>query len=170
MKRILILGGGFGGVYAALTLEKRLKAELDRGEVELGLQTRRAGATADAALLSSGERLPTRTLVSTVPSGPNPLVAALRCRMDRGRIATTPYLELPEHPGVWAVGDCAFIIDAKTGQPARPRRSTPRGRRAAWPRTSRRAGTARPGARSPSRRWARWAPSATARPLPRSSA
>ena len=28
MKRILILGGGFGGVYAALTLEKLLKAEL----------------------------------------------------------------------------------------------------------------------------------------------
>ena len=32
MMRILILGGGFGGVYAALTLEKLLKAELDRGE------------------------------------------------------------------------------------------------------------------------------------------
>jgi NADH dehydrogenase len=88
--------------------------------VELRLQTRLAGATADAALLSSGERVPTRTLVSTVPSGPNPLVAALRCRMDRGRIATTPYLELPEHPGVWAVGDCALIIDAKTGQPSPP--------------------------------------------------
>ena len=40
MTRILILGGGFGGVYAALTLEKLLKAELDRGEVELGLVSR----------------------------------------------------------------------------------------------------------------------------------
>ena len=40
MKRILILGGGFGGVYAALTLEKLLKAGLDRGEVELGLVSR----------------------------------------------------------------------------------------------------------------------------------
>jgi NADH:ubiquinone reductase (H+-translocating) len=40
MVRILILGGGFGGVYAALTLEKLLKAELDRGEVELGLVSR----------------------------------------------------------------------------------------------------------------------------------
>ncbi len=88
--------------------------------VELRLQTRLAGATADAALLSSGERVPTRTLVSTVPSGPNPLVAALRCRMDRGRIVTTPYLELHDHPGVWAVGDCALIIDAKTGQPSPP--------------------------------------------------
>ncbi|HXD97689.1 MAG TPA: FAD-dependent oxidoreductase, partial [Candidatus Acidoferrum sp.] len=38
--RILILGGGFGGVYTALTLEKLLKAEIRRGEVELGLVSR----------------------------------------------------------------------------------------------------------------------------------
>src|SRR4029453_3521698 len=38
--RILILGGGFGGVYTALTLEKTLKAEIRRGEVELGLVSR----------------------------------------------------------------------------------------------------------------------------------
>ena len=38
--RILILGGGFGGVYTALTLEKQLKTELRRGEVELGLVSR----------------------------------------------------------------------------------------------------------------------------------
>src|SRR5438309_5207717 len=38
--RILILGGGFGGVYAALTLEKLLGREIRRGEVELGLISR----------------------------------------------------------------------------------------------------------------------------------
>src|SRR5262245_15210839 len=40
MKRILILGGGFGGVYTALHLEKLLSRELDAGEVELGLVNR----------------------------------------------------------------------------------------------------------------------------------
>jgi NADH dehydrogenase len=88
--------------------------------VELRLGTRLAGATAEAALLAGGERIPTRTLVSTVPSGPNPLVAALACRKDRGRIVTEPTLALPEHPGVWAVGDCALVIDARTGQPSPP--------------------------------------------------
>src|SRR5713101_1404005 len=38
--RILILGGGFGGVYAALTLEKLLEREIRRGEIELGLVSR----------------------------------------------------------------------------------------------------------------------------------
>ena len=38
--RILILGGGFGGVYTALTLEKILKRDLKRGEVEIALVSR----------------------------------------------------------------------------------------------------------------------------------
>lgn len=88
--------------------------------VEVRLHTRLAGATADAALLAGGERIATRTLVSTVPSGPNPLVAALPCQKDRGRIVTERDLAVPGHPGVWAVGDCALIIDAKTGQPSPP--------------------------------------------------
>jgi NADH dehydrogenase FAD-containing subunit len=35
--RILILGGGFGGVYTALALEKKLERELDEGRVEQSL-------------------------------------------------------------------------------------------------------------------------------------
>jgi NADH dehydrogenase len=38
--RILILGGGFGGVYTALTLEKLLKREIAAGDVELGRVSR----------------------------------------------------------------------------------------------------------------------------------
>jgi len=39
-KRILILGGGFGGVYAALRLEKLLAAPLARQDVEICLVSR----------------------------------------------------------------------------------------------------------------------------------
>jgi NADH:ubiquinone reductase (H+-translocating) len=88
--------------------------------VELRLNTRLAGATAEAALLAGGERIETRTLVSTVPGGPNPVVAALNCPKDRGRIVTDPHLEVPGHVGVWAVGDCALIVDALTGEPSPP--------------------------------------------------
>jgi NADH:ubiquinone reductase (H+-translocating) len=88
--------------------------------VQIRLDTRLGGATGEAALLASGERIPTRTLVSTVPSGPNPLVAMLPCKKDRGRVVTGPNLELPEYPGVWAVGDCALILDGRTGQPSPP--------------------------------------------------
>lgn len=93
---------------------------LQRRGVEIHLNTRLAGATAEYALLDGGERIPTKTLVSTVPSGPNPLVAALPCKKENGRIVVNEYLEVPDYPGVWAVGDCAWVPDRKTGHPCPP--------------------------------------------------
>lgn len=93
---------------------------LQRRKVEIRLNTRLAGATGDYALLQWGERIPTKTLISTVPSAPHSLLTALPCRKERGRIVTNEFLELPEFPGVWAVGDCAWIIDQKSGQPCPP--------------------------------------------------
>src|SRR5207302_9410750 len=84
---------------------------LQRRGVEIRLNTRLAGATAESALLDRGDRIPTKTLVSTVPAAPNPLVAALPCKQERGRIAVTKFLEVLEHPGVWALGDCAWVVD-----------------------------------------------------------
>ena len=90
------------------------KLLMKRG-VEIRLGTRLAGATMDAALLEGGDRIATRTLVSTVPSAPNPLVAMLPVKKERGRILVDADLQVPEHPGLWAVGDCAAIRDARTG-------------------------------------------------------
>ncbi len=89
---------------------------LQRRGVEIRLKTRLVGATADYALLDGGEKIPTKTLVSTVPSAPHPLVTALPCKKDNGKIVVNEYLEVPDYPGVWAVGDCAWIPDRKTGQ------------------------------------------------------
>ena len=93
---------------------------LIRRGVEIKLNTRLHGATVDAALLAGGERIPARTVVSTVPSAPNPLVAALPCKKEKGRIVVDQHLEVPDYPGVWAVGDCAWILDARTGEPCPP--------------------------------------------------
>src|SRR5258708_11460203 len=67
--------------------------------VEIRLNAHLNGATSDAAVLASGERIPTRTLVSTVPSAPNPLVATLPVATANGRIVVDQYLELPDPPG-----------------------------------------------------------------------
>src|SRR5919107_3105491 len=37
--RILVVGGGYVGMYTALRLQRRLKRELDRGEVEITVVT-----------------------------------------------------------------------------------------------------------------------------------
>ena len=88
---------------------------LSKRGVEVRLRNRLAGATAEAALLEGGERIATRTLVSTVSSAPNPLVAVLPVKKERGRIVVDSHLAVPDHPGVWAVGDCAFVVDGGSG-------------------------------------------------------
>jgi NADH:ubiquinone reductase (H+-translocating) len=93
---------------------------LQRRGVDIRFNTRLAAATAESAILSNGERIPTKTLISTVPSASNPLVAALPCKKERGRIVVNEFLEVLDYPGVWAVGDCAWVVDGKTGQPSPP--------------------------------------------------
>src|SRR5262249_25513823 len=39
---------------------------------------------------------------------------------ERGRLKVNEFLEVPGHPGVWALGDCAVVPDPKTGKPHPP--------------------------------------------------
>ena len=89
--------------------------QLQKRGVEIRLNTRLSGATAESALLSGGERIPSKTLVSTVPSAPHPILASLPVQIERGRIVVNEFLQVPDYPGVWAVGDCAWVPDKETG-------------------------------------------------------
>ena len=93
---------------------------LVRRGVEIRLGALLAGATSESALLANGEKIPCKTLVSTVPAAPNPVIAALPCKKERDRIVANEYLEVPAYPGVWAAGDCAWIIDHEIGEPCPP--------------------------------------------------
>ncbi len=78
--------------------------------VEVRLNTRLAAATGEDAVLAGGERIPTRTLVSTVPSSPHPLIEALALpKAKNGRIVVDAELRVPGHENVWALGDCATV-------------------------------------------------------------
>ncbi len=120
LRVVLLHAGGLILPELPKSLAEFAQRLLVKRGVEIRLDTRLGGATADAALLAGGERIPTRTLVSTVPSAPNPLVAALPVKKEKGRIAVDRYLEVPDRPGVWAVGDCAWILDARTDEPCPP--------------------------------------------------
>ena len=93
---------------------------LQRRGVDIRLNTKLAGATAESAILEGGQRIGTKTLVSTVPAAPNPVVAALPCKKERGKIVVDKHLEIVNHPGVWALGDCAWVVDHQTWQPCPP--------------------------------------------------
>jgi NADH:ubiquinone reductase (H+-translocating) len=40
----------------------------------------------------------------------------LPCPKQRGRLCVNEFLEVPDWPGVWALGDCALVPDRQTGQ------------------------------------------------------
>jgi NADH dehydrogenase len=78
--------------------------------VELRLGDRLVAATSEKALLKSGAEIPSKTIVSTVPSAMPPVLDILECAKDKGRLLVNEQLALKDYEGqVWAVGDCAFI-------------------------------------------------------------
>src|SRR5436305_4671502 len=88
-----------------------LKKLRQRG-VEVRLNTRIAAATPHEAILSSGERIPTRTLVVTVGSAINPVLSSLPLPREKDRILTDPFMAVPGMPGIWALGDNAAVPNA----------------------------------------------------------
>lgn len=88
-----------------------LKKLRQRG-VDVRLQVRIAAATPREAILNTGERIPTRTLVVTVGAAMNPVLAPLALPREKDRILTDPYMSVPGMPGIWALGDNAAVPNA----------------------------------------------------------
>jgi NADH dehydrogenase len=100
------------GAYAQKKLAER--------KVEIRVNTRVIRVDDDVVELSDGSCIPTNTVIWTAGTSPNPLIGTLPCKVERGRIVTDEQLEVPDWPGVWALGDCASITDPGTGRPYPP--------------------------------------------------
>jgi NADH:ubiquinone reductase (H+-translocating) len=90
----------------------------ERG-IELLLGERLVAASPHAAVLSDGRRISTHTLISTVPSSPNPIVEQLGLPAVRGRLDCDGTMAVKGTDGIWALGDCA-LIHTKRGEPCPP--------------------------------------------------
>jgi NADH dehydrogenase FAD-containing subunit len=90
--------------------------------VEVILNSRVIGATANSVKLNDGRTISTNTIIWSGGISPSNIAAGLPCERDKksGRILVNRYLEVESFPGVFALGDCAFIIDPNTGDPYPP--------------------------------------------------
>ncbi|HYD47209.1 MAG TPA: NAD(P)/FAD-dependent oxidoreductase [Terriglobales bacterium] len=83
---------------------------IERGvDVRLGAKVESFGER--SVRLSDGTEIATANLIWTAGSAPNPLLAGLPCRRERGRIAVDPFLQVEGWPNVWSLGDCAAVPD-----------------------------------------------------------
>jgi NADH dehydrogenase len=70
--------------------------------------------------LDSGEFIAAGTVICTIGTAPNPLVNALPVPKSRGRVETLPDMSVPGFEGVWALGDCAAVPNARDGKVSPP--------------------------------------------------
>lgn len=86
--------------------------KLRKRGVDVRLNTRIAAATPHEAVLNTGERIPTRTLVVTVGAAINPVLTPLGLPREKDRILTDPFMTVRDMPGLWALGDNAAVPNA----------------------------------------------------------
>ena len=100
------------GLYAQEKLRER--------QVEIKLGAKVIAYTAGAVRCTDGESIPTDLMVWAAGVSPNPILNDIPCELQNGRVVVSSTLEVPGAPGVWAVGDCAAIIDPTSKLPYPP--------------------------------------------------
>jgi NADH:quinone reductase (non-electrogenic) len=91
------------------------RRKLGARSIEIITDARVTSVQPDGVQLADGRFIASRLVVWTAGTSPHPMLSTLPCRRDRGRIVVDSTLAVPDWPGVWALGDCAAIPDAKTG-------------------------------------------------------
>jgi NADH dehydrogenase len=95
------------GEYAARHLEGR--------GVEIHVSSTLESFDGSEAVLSTGTRIPARTLVWSAGVRPHPLLEDLHLPLDeRGRVVVDETLRVVGGDGIWALGDCTAVPNAKT--------------------------------------------------------
>jgi len=102
------------------SLARYAQEKMELRGVTFRLNTRITGAGDDVVSTGDGE-IRTKTLVWTAGTAPNPLLQSMAIKKDkRGAVIVNDNLSVPGHAGLWAIGDCAAVKDARTGQMCPP--------------------------------------------------
>ena len=100
------------GLYAQEKLCQR--------QVEIKPNSMVVGYADETVHCNDGESFPAATLVWAAGVSPSLIVKDLPLELQRGRIVVNSALEVPGFAGVWAVGDCAALMDPASKQPYPP--------------------------------------------------
>jgi NADH:ubiquinone reductase (H+-translocating) len=106
-----------------LRLAEYAARELRGRGIDIRLGTRLESVDPDAVTLSTGERIPSRTVVWTTGVVPHPSLTQLNVPLnDHARVVVDRYMRVEGMDGVWAIGDCAAVPDpsAALAKPSPP--------------------------------------------------
>lgn len=100
------------------TLGEFARKKMEKSGITIRLDTRAVAATHQGIELSNGQMLEGATVVCTIGTTASPLVQHLGVPKERGRIRTTPEMRIEGQTNAWAIGDCAFIVNASDNKPS----------------------------------------------------
>ena len=90
--------------------------ELRGRGIDIKLETQLKEVTPNSITLSTGEVVPTKTVVWTAGVTPAPVLKDLSLPLDeRGRVPVDSHLRVEGLDSVWAIGDCAAAPDPRGG-------------------------------------------------------
>ncbi len=94
---------------------------LTNNGVEIITNSKLVDAGEDFAKLNDGKIIPTLTLIWAGGNKVDSIIENLDTEHDDGgRVVVDKFLRLKNHPNIFALGDCANIMDEKTGRPYPP--------------------------------------------------
>jgi NADH dehydrogenase len=96
-------------------LDPRLSKTADRVLRRRGVQVRTGQSVTEAmrgyVMLSTGEKVPTHSLIWCVGVRADPLMEGLDLKTNRGRLVVDEFMSVPGAPDIYACGDCAAVPD-----------------------------------------------------------
>jgi NADH:ubiquinone reductase (H+-translocating) len=96
-------------------LDPRLSKTADRVLRRRGVEVLTGQSVAEASdgyvQLTTGEKVPTRSLIWCVGVRADPLMEGLNLATNRGRLVVDEFMTVPGAPGIYACGDCAAVPD-----------------------------------------------------------
>jgi NADH:ubiquinone reductase (H+-translocating) len=96
-------------------LDPRLARTAERVLRRRGVEIRTGQSVSDAldgyVQLSTGEKVPTRSLIWCVGVRADPLMEGLNLPTNQGRLVVDEFMKVPDAPDVYACGDCAAVPD-----------------------------------------------------------
>jgi NADH:ubiquinone reductase (H+-translocating) len=96
--------------------ERKMRAQ----GIDVRLNARCVRVDDRGVTLDKGELVSAGTVICTIGTAPNPLIAALPLPKIRGRLEVAPDMSVPGSPGLWALGDCAAVPNARDGKISPP--------------------------------------------------
>ena len=115
--RVILIASGDSILPEIGKLGSYAKESLTKAGVEIITNTKLVDATKDTAVLNDKRIINCSTLIWAGGNKVDDVILQIDAQRDkRGRLLTDKYLRLKDHPNIFALGDCALVVDPKTQQ------------------------------------------------------